>query len=264
MCQVVNKLGFRLISSIIVIAITLLSMTSFGEEILYEKLTILFPQETVLNIPLFLKLVEANGLDSSGYRYSISGIDYIVYKPYYDQSYVVLVGYVNINGSTRCFMEIDRIYGNSIYNITTILYSEIAALIRVGVISNFDGNFSKLYVSNRSAIEVTGIYNIETLIDWRSVKPRPMFEKYVYADIVEQPLGSYIGTNLPPTATYISPTTSSENTGGVGGTRGVELSESSRAMSTSISENVNYFAIITSLLFAIVLSIATYIFMKRI
>jgi len=263
---VVNRLGFRLISSIIIIAITLSSITSFGEEIAYEKLTVLFPQETVLNIPLFLKLVEANGLDSSGYRYSTSGIDYIVYKPYYDQSYVVLIGYVNINRSTRCFMEIDRILDNSIYNITTILYSEIAALIRVRVISNFDGNFSKLYVSNRSLIEVTGIYNIQTPIDWRSVKPRPMFEKYIYAEISEQLLGSYthIETGLPPTATYISPTTSSVITESVGGERGVELSESGRAMSTSISENVNYFAIITSLLFAIALSIATYIFMKRI
>ncbi|OYT39391.1 MAG: hypothetical protein B6U89_04190 [Desulfurococcales archaeon ex4484_58] len=161
-----------------------LLITSINTGSIYvDSIVALMPKGVSLNFNAFYTLIESYGYKLDDYIINESNIRLIVYKPWYDPYYIVVLGEM-IGDRERVFIEIIRIGDvNNTYIVTssrdhyTILYREISYLVDYGVLENTSDNLGKSIIYRGRIHNIVNLSSdFEEKIASMNIHERPQWE----------------------------------------------------------------------------------------
>ncbi len=242
--------------------------------IVLDNLVIFFDEETIIDSEKLLTIFSRYGYGINEYCINISSSKYIVYKPWYDKYYVIVIGEEKYSEKSRWFIEIiklgikknnDIISSNrSIYE---VLYREISFLLNSSILINFTGN---IYNGETRVAVASDV--IENTILETNINPRPPIEWGEAMNQYIAPAG-YIDLTKPyeaenrgeTTSKYLEETTTSRNP--VLETSNNHLLDTNASTQKILTGDNTYsmkiLDILISFIVAVILSVSTYIILKK-
>ncbi len=262
-------MGFNVMESIAYILSLVLLLSTSSSYVYVGSLVVLLDHAT-LDLERFHELVSSYGYDPNDYVIESNGLSFIVYKPWYDEFFIIVVGELDVGNETKVFIEVIKIgsmvngsISSSRHSVYEILYIELGQLIRLGVIKGFSGDLVKdARMYNVSMDKLYGMEGFEERIIYTRVMLRPRWEymmesgKELYRFVVPLAMGGESTQSPSPimTETLTTPkqTPSSYY-------RVFTGSKTSQAM----VETIDYTPVLIGFIVAIISSIITYTILRK-